>query len=478
MERSKVGDVADFEPDERAMLSMNKEPVVRARTAVLKMREIMTFIEGSAAAQEKVRELHHVSKMAAPAAVLESAAADQEKVQELNQLQHLTDPEEKPLLPTMDTQWPSSCERIDSAVHYQTAITNFLAFLESDEGQAQFQNQKLPKFETSDWALLAGIRILLTPFYSLLDSLRSETYPTMIYFYPFLCKVKEILSVGDLFQNNEAGNAARANCGTFIKEGLERFLEQHEKNDYYESVVETLEACRSTLQEEFNFRFNGLEKVFSWASMLDPRLRKLNHLSEEEREQAKESLLSEMIALNDASGAAKAQQSEDEKLMANDKRRPFPDMFGDVFDDPGDEQGHDVNPVKEEEPGVPLVRQAAQNELISYLASPSVAKNSPPLQWWQANGQHYPMLGRVARKWFSVVIGTWSPNDRVFSDCGLVSAFRDPTLTNVNNSEEFELQLQLNAKLSSIKPSIDEIAELLQPQVEVTPAETRKVAIV
>jgi len=443
------GDIAEFEMDERASSQMSQEHVSSVRHVVQKARELVAFIRGSADAQIKMQEYH-----TSPDAT-ETAAFD------------------KALKGDASAQWPSTHEMIDSAVQRQPAISHFLAYLDTVDGQTRFQNQKLPQITPAEFALLAGIQILLTPFYSLIDGLRTEKTPEMICAYPMLRKVQEILNTTNLFQNTEAGVAARERCGPVISGALEKLLGENSKNEYFSSVAATLEACQITLKEEFTARFKSLENIFQWASLLDPRLRKQHHCSDEERQQAKDSLVFEMVALAQASVPQASSVQGDQQLMASEKRRPFyTTMFNDVFDDPGEVHGHDVNPLrtpKEEGTDESIEKVSARNELSAYLAAPAVPMNSSPWNWWQANGVHYPMLARVARKWLSVSVAPWIPDDRVFSNTGLVTATFNPSMRTIEeNSPDFEQQLQINSKLNSLALPADEVAEFLHTEIPTT----------
>ena len=349
-------------------------------------------------------------------------------------------------------RWSSTHTMLAQAVQQQTVIEDVITDM-----------NVLPTAE--DWAVAFGFWILLTPFQSLVDSLNCETDPSMIYAYPFLCRVKNILNLSDLFRKTENNEETRINCGSFIKESLERFLEEHGDQDYYESVVITLEASRATLREQFDYRFSSLNEFFLWASMLDPRLRKLNHCTEEEeRSRAKQSLLSEMVELANEAGVA---EPGEDKMTSS--ASALNDMFGDVFDDPGAgvvvklaEGTTEENTSFSSPPVFEQQQQAAEYELTQYLAAPSVHKNITALSWWKTNHSSYPMLARVARKWLSVM-AVPTPPDRIVSNNGFVHRARTLWASQhgvVAGSNE-EIQWNLKLKMKSLDLTTEEIADIL-----------------
>ncbi|KAJ8369457.1 hypothetical protein SKAU_G00094850 [Synaphobranchus kaupii] len=65
----------------------------------------------------------------------------------------------------------------------------------------------------------------------------------------------------------------------------------------------------------------------------------------------------------------------------------------------------------------PTKKEAIQNELSSYLQSPSVESDTDPLKWWKDHEVVFPALSHLAKKYL-LVPATSSPSERVFSCSG------------------------------------------------------------
>lgn len=426
-----IDDVAEFEMDERAKSILEAEHVKVVRSTVHKLRQVALLIRDSQAVLNKMRD------------ILEAQMTDNSKVLELDE----------------PNDWASTYEMIEAAHKSKNSISTLLVFLQTDEGKKIMEGREVPALGPSDWALIAGIRILTMSFFSLKGNLEAESNPTVIYAYPFIYKVEKTIKMSPLFQNMDGGKDIRELGGKSIAEAIGNFMADNEGQEYFDALMKTLDACQTTLRDEIEARFGSLGSIFQWATMLDPRLRKLNHCNEEERNKAKNSLVAEMVAVASITDTKTASSQANQE---NSSQRTFPDMFGDVFDDPG--EGQKAGTKKEDDKNENASESAASDELREYLAAHSIPKNVSPLHWWQANAQTYPLLSRVARKWLSVVISIWSANDRSFSNAGLVKATRSGSLE-VDNPD-FVDQFQTLAKMRSLNLSIEEVGDWIRPEKE------------
>ena len=67
---------------------------------------------------------------------------------------------------------------------------------------------------------------------------------------------------------------------------------------------------------------------------------------------------------------------------------------------------------------------SAISEIDQYLKLPVLNRKSDPLEWWKENGNLFPSLSILARKYLTV-IATSVPSERLFSTAGeLISARR------------------------------------------------------
>jgi hypothetical protein len=75
-----------------------------------------------------------------------------------------------------------------------------------------------------------------------------------------------------------------------------------------------------------------------------------------------------------------------------------------VWDDLlGSDSEDEVTPASDD-PNFQSVRLSCSNEFVAYLeAAKAVPKKQDPLVWWFVNGQNYPSLALLARKWLGCV---------------------------------------------------------------------------
>lgn len=173
-----------------------------------------------------------------------------------------------------------------------------------------------------------------------------------------------------------------------------------------------------------NRRFSNVESVplFSIATLLDPRFKKVPFSSSSSCDQARRRLISEMsppASANPSSTTttltATSNQSQEAEVGPQERETTVQsDALWKRFDDMV-AAAHDHRSVATE----------ATLECRTYFEERNITRTSNPLTWWKENAARFPMLQRVAKKYLCVP-ATSVPSERLFSKAGeLVSKKRN-----------------------------------------------------
>ena len=145
-----------------------------------------------------------------------------------------------------------------------------------------------------------------------------------------------------------------------------------------------------------------------WVTFLDPRCRKMKHLSSEEYDEAKTKLSTEITFLTMPIIPRTAADNAKDNDEDND---PY---LGSLYDSP--------SKIVSDTPqtnSITMHRAAVQREIENYLDPQLiVSANTDPLAWWSQHKCQFPKIAVAARKWLCVPASS-TPSERVFSHCGV-----------------------------------------------------------
>ena len=57
-----------------------------------------------------------------------------------------------------------------------------------------------------------------------------------------------------------------------------KFMDKYSDKEFFQLVIDDLEACCSVLLEELNLRFSGMKIEMLWVTFLDPRSRQMRRI--------------------------------------------------------------------------------------------------------------------------------------------------------------------------------------------------------
>ncbi|TMW55799.1 hypothetical protein Poli38472_008447 [Pythium oligandrum] len=259
------------------------------------------------------------------------------------------------------------------------------------------------KPNTLSWFLAEGLVLLWRPLQEVLQVVDNEKVCSTAFIIPILSMVKQHFTRVDLFddlQQRYLGILADSDVASSV--ARLQLLRVHIQN--------WLAKCYPTL----------LSPDHAWISALDPRYARLRHLSEEEREACKCSLVEQAVELHlshvpHATETLSSLTGDlDGDLMGGDSR---PGLMHRLLYEEEEEvvappPSADVMSARDAE--LAQTRLYVANEVVMYLNEHQVRKTRIlcPLQWWSANRERYPFLSPLARLWLGTVACLTSPLDR------------------------------------------------------------------
>uniref|UniRef100_A0A1X7UE71 HAT C-terminal dimerisation domain-containing protein n=1 Tax=Amphimedon queenslandica TaxID=400682 RepID=A0A1X7UE71_AMPQE len=170
-------------------------------------------------------------------------------------------------------------------------------------------------------------------------------------------------------------------------------------------VMESLDEVLSPLAEFTNILSSEklINDLLDKATFIDPRFR-LEYVPDNHVAKIKESILQEAVELtsSERSGVAPLLESPEQPEPSTKKRK-----LGQILKKKGVTSGD----------GPLSTRDKAEREIKQYLVCPKIDTEDDPLVWWLQYSSSYPLLSKVAKKYFSIC-ATSKASERLFSISG------------------------------------------------------------
>jgi hypothetical protein len=343
------------------------------------------------------------------------------------------------------TRWNSVYEMLRTFLSKRAPIEQFLFYLSTPAGIAEFGRTSLPILTQAEWAIAHGLVILLKPFFDATENLSGNSYPSFALAVPLLLKTLRNLKKPDLFR------------------------EWDYAGDDCSELLIVLQSCRRWLLEKSEERLQRMvffDGKMYWISYMDPRFRDGNVMKS---------------SVNDAKKQEIIQQIKDEAFqLAVDEEHPEPSTTLSqattiesasvglinstprkkrkkwIFDSPSVVDGNvGSEPVQEVSREEKLKAEIAAE--VEFYMKPVVNPHDiDPLVWWREHQKDFPHLSRVARKWLGVC-ATSTESERVFSSCGVALTAKRAKL----KGSTLEAQVKLKYNLPACGMDIEDIAQAL-----------------
>lgn len=405
------------------------------------------FIENENSAEIVNRVCTIVSKFRKVAKYIKNSPKCKEKIEHFDQMARASNRDTIHIALDVRTRWNSVLEMLMSMLKLKTGITSFLYHLKTVAGRKEFNYKKLPDVSEQDWVLIEGVCLVLQPFKNVTSKLSGNKYPTFSQALPYLRSLKMFL--------------ANAEENLFTKESdiipVKEFVHKYIDEDYFQNVIIDLKMCCRELHEKFKVRFSGMNIEILWVTFLDPRSRKMKHLSKGEFCSAKELFIEEVKELSLAQHRNMTPTTIDLLCEGPVDEDEDPFLMGIEFDSPTKpanliQENSDDNAIEFE-----LHATAVGREVENYLDPHMfVSAKTDPLQWWSENGYRFPKIAMAARKWLCIP-GTSTASERVFSHCGIALSAKRSTM----RGDALMNQILLKNNLSSILCTVEDIKKAL-----------------
>ncbi|XP_014680050.1 PREDICTED: zinc finger BED domain-containing protein 4-like [Priapulus caudatus] len=197
---------------------------------------------------------------------------------------------------------------------------------------------------------------------------------------------------------------------------------------YKDTDLPIIKRLKTQIRSDLNKRYQTVKEksLLGLTSVLDPRVRTLDWMSEEDKEAIYSSLKEECIACAPLNQPLKikAQPTDDNPVPSTSTASsPSPAKKRRTDDSESDDDLDGVVFVNAEGPKTTEARVI--DELASYRQEPSLGvKYGDPLIWWKAHRLKYPILAAVMRQYLNIPASS-VPSERVFSTAGGVFRKRE-----------------------------------------------------
>ncbi|GAB9467844.1 Long chain acyl-coa synthetase 7 [Globisporangium polare] len=306
--------------------------------------------------------------------------------------------------------WIDVFEFLSRAVLWQTSLDLFFDFITTPEGAKAFEGMTLTKPTARTWYIAEALILILQPFHELKDVVASEKRCSLPFITPCLSVIKKQLGRDDLFTELTLRYRAATSYDDF-------------------DALNQLHAFQQLVLTEFLRQYDAICQELQWCSALDPRHGRLRHLSEDERELCKISLVERAMELfvsqlppapsDPPLGGLATDFDGDMMYGVGGGRAPVQGLMHRLLYD--DDEDVSSSEALSREAEIAQTRLYVENEVQMYMSEHQLRKTriSCPLQWWQANRERYPFLAPVARIWLGTITSCGSESSPSPSASGL-----------------------------------------------------------
>lgn len=291
-----------------------------------------------------------------------SSCTAKEKLQEMQKL--LKKPEHK-LVQEVETRWNSTFYMLSRLLEQKDCVVASLSALGS--------NIEIPR--SHDWTVLSGVLEVLQPFEIITKELSTDLRTSISKIIPINRQLHHILNT---FQHSE-------------------------------TLMDVTKQLAKNMLEQLDRKFGLVEqnKYIAFATILDPRFKKLAFMSEDKAEEIVQHLISEGVRIRNTRAKESVTTQGDSPGPSNPPRDHGLSIWADF-----DVAVHVKNKSHH-------VRADMIVEMQRYLGEVYLLRSEDPLEYWHRHEATYPTLATLAKKYLAPP-ATSVPSERIFSKAGLI----------------------------------------------------------
>ncbi|DAZ94739.1 TPA: hypothetical protein N0F65_011555 [Lagenidium giganteum] len=260
-------------------------------------------------------------------------------------------------------------------------------------GEPVFSHSDLQPLSPQELLLCEATAVLLQPLHEVTEVVVSEKACSLPFIIPCLMMVQQQLQQPELLVD--------------ITLRARQVLPESERDAF----VHSLESLRNHLLSLFLQRFDDVCRELAWCSLLDPRHGRARHMTDDQREACRATLIDKAVefcstqltaAPTDALPALGAEFDGD--IMYGVARAPTTGLMHRLLYDDEEEVPNATDALTRDGDAT-QTRIFVTNEVAMYVSEHQLRKTRIlcPLQWWQANRDRYPFLASLARVWLNVM---------------------------------------------------------------------------
>jgi hypothetical protein len=279
----------------------------------------------------------------------------------------------------------------------------------------------------AEWELLQDLTNLLQPFEESTTYLGGSKYITYSIMYPIIQELKKRLKPR-LISNS---------LSIYDIENIDDVFEIEDEDEIEQSNINRpidtrgiLDLVQKTLYNATQHYFNFQGSAYKITMILDPRIKKLNFIeNEDEKKEFEVELYNKYNSIYNTSFLPSNSNNNQQNFISTENNNSLFSIFY---------KSH----------------SASSDEIFEYLKEDEIEFQGDPFAWWNYKKNRYPNLAKLARQYLSIS-ATSTPSERLFSDAGNILSSKRTRL----DAEFFKriIFLKRNANcITNIHPLVNE----------------------
>ena len=255
----------------------------------------------------------------------------------------------------------------------------------------------------------------MAPFEKATRDFSGNTYVTLSQIFPIVTNLTNSLKSHDnLYEENNDSD------DNTISSDSEEILTNQSTEVNYDNVSEVLKNVKKNIYMGLKRYWSMPDEFGIMATLLDPRYKDLNFISDEETKVKIHSSLQIQYdqlkrEMQQQSSSPPSPTSSTISIISTDSRSLTPSTRS--LREYRERREQRVKEVFHQKPEISSSSSAIADEITTYFLLPVARENKDPLSWWKTKQEIFPILSIIARKYLGIP-ATSVASERLFSDAG------------------------------------------------------------